>query len=270
MEFDDAGVDVPLDVGELAARQVVDDADRPRPLFDEQVDQVGADERRASGDQDLLLIPIHALLLLRPPREGRNRAVRARTGKCNREERNAQNCGPSGRGRPYDRPRFCEESPQAGSLGFGRLGAAPRVSSAPGSRRDGTAGPSPGPRSARRCHARGRGRPRAGRSRTGPSHRAPSAGRPYPSGADPSSAPGLRVVQVVLRRMEDLGVELSLVLAVDVGRRGRQQLDDDVRQAPAFFPGDPALAVAGSTPPTQKTSGPRKYCLPLTTSSACW
>ena len=28
-ELDDAGIDVPLDVGELAARQVIDDADRP-------------------------------------------------------------------------------------------------------------------------------------------------------------------------------------------------------------------------------------------------
>ena len=50
LELDRAGVDVAADVGELAAAEIVNDAD-PGVHGDQRVDQVGADERGAAGDQ---------------------------------------------------------------------------------------------------------------------------------------------------------------------------------------------------------------------------
>ena len=75
VKLDNAGVDGALDVGEAAARQVVHNADRPRPFFDQMVDQVGADERSATGDQDPLLFPIHVLFFLRPRGKAATRAI---------------------------------------------------------------------------------------------------------------------------------------------------------------------------------------------------
>src|SRR5262249_51223608 len=54
--------DVPLDVGEPAAGQVVHDADAAGSLLDQEIDQVGADERGAAGDGNLFLGPIHTNL----------------------------------------------------------------------------------------------------------------------------------------------------------------------------------------------------------------
>src|SRR5262249_46985172 len=56
---DDAGVDVGLDVDELAARKVVNDTNAAGTLLDEEIDEVGADEGRASGDKDALKRPTH-------------------------------------------------------------------------------------------------------------------------------------------------------------------------------------------------------------------
>ena len=50
-KLDGAGINVAADVGELAAAEVVHDAD-PRAGRDQRVHQVRADERRATGDQD--------------------------------------------------------------------------------------------------------------------------------------------------------------------------------------------------------------------------
>src|SRR3954469_2383832 len=56
--------------------------------------------------------------------------------------------------------------------------------------------------------------------------------------------PRLRLVEEVLRRAEDPGVEIALLGAVLLRGRWREHLEDDVRQASALFPGDPDLALA--------------------------
>src|SRR4029077_18700324 len=54
----------------------------------------------------------------------------------------------------------------------------------------------------------------------------------------------LGLIHEVFRRMEDPGVEIPLLGAVRLcGGRG-EHLEDDVRHASAFFPGDPGLALA--------------------------
>ena len=49
----------PWMLASAAAGQVVDDADAPRALFHQEIDQVGADERSSPGDENLFLGPIH-------------------------------------------------------------------------------------------------------------------------------------------------------------------------------------------------------------------
>src|SRR5262245_24415723 len=56
--------------------------------------------------------------------------------------------------------------------------------------------------------------------------------------------PGLEVVEEVVARAEDAGIEVLLVPAVDLLGRSGQQLDDEIGQTAALLPGHPALAIA--------------------------
>jgi hypothetical protein len=61
-EFDLVRANQILDVGELSAAEVVDDADAGA-LFDEGVHEIRADERCASGYEYLAILPVHFFLL---------------------------------------------------------------------------------------------------------------------------------------------------------------------------------------------------------------
>src|SRR3954452_3449408 len=62
--------------------------------------------------------------------------------------------------------------------------------------------------------------------------------------AKPFQLARLRLVEEVLRRAEDPGVEIALFGAVLLRGGGGEHLEDDVRQASVLFPGDPDLAFA--------------------------
>jgi len=52
------------DILELASAEIIDDP-YPSSSVDKGVDKTGADERRASGDQNIAMVPVHASLLER-------------------------------------------------------------------------------------------------------------------------------------------------------------------------------------------------------------
>src|SRR5262249_13393392 len=59
---------------------------------------------------------------------------------------------------------------------------------------------------------------------------------------EPLQLAGVRLVQEVLRGMEDLLVDVLLLVAVVRGSGWGQHLKDHIRKAPALLPGDPAVA----------------------------